>query len=255
MSFPPSTDALLSLLFPSCAKLNKVAQGKGNATHDQVCVDRLPSSLTPDTSSIRTSNETNDSDVLKLPANLVTLANVLSSATTKIPSSTPKEKAGTSPTSDKGETTTRGQKGFILSIIDFYSIKGHVLFRYIFSESSTWASCLTPTICEMMSGKQITDPSAFSWSLCSPFPPPVLQVLFSGEWFSLWWCYLWACCHFGNGRPARNGSSSSKKNVSFKTVVQNMLLNLPTWELQHPKMLQRTGGEMILPNAWWRQVS
>lgn len=117
VSFASSADALLSLLFPSCAKLNKVAQGKGNATHDQVCMDQLPSYLTPDTSSIRTGNETNDSDVLKLPANLVTLASVLSSATTKIPSSTPEEKAlaSTSPTSAKGETTTRGQKGFILS--------------------------------------------------------------------------------------------------------------------------------------------
>lgn len=117
MSFAPSTDALFSLLFPSCAKLNKVAQGKGNATHDQVCTDQLPSYLTPDTSSIRITNETDDSDVLKRNANPVTLASILSSATTEIPGSTPEEEAlaGTSPTLAKGETTTRGQKGFILS--------------------------------------------------------------------------------------------------------------------------------------------
>eukprot|EP00076_Gallus_gallus_P028580 XP_015152299.2 tumor necrosis factor receptor superfamily member 8 isoform X1 [Gallus gallus] len=93
-----------------CAKLNKVAQGKGNATHDQVCTDRLPSYLTPDTSSIRITNETDDSDVLKRNANPVTLASILSSATTEIPGSTPEEEAlaGTSPTLAKGETTTRG---------------------------------------------------------------------------------------------------------------------------------------------------
>lgn len=93
-----------------CAKLNKVAQGKGNATHDQVCTDQLPSYLTPDTSSIRITNETDDSDVLKRNANPVTLASILSSATTEIPSSTPEEEAlaGTSPTLAKGETTTRG---------------------------------------------------------------------------------------------------------------------------------------------------
>uniref|UniRef100_A0A8V0Z161 TNF receptor superfamily member 8 n=1 Tax=Gallus gallus TaxID=9031 RepID=A0A8V0Z161_CHICK len=92
-----------------CAKLNKVAQGKGNATHDQVCTDQLPSYLTPDTSSIRITNETDDSDVLKRNANPVTLASILSSATTEIPGSTPEEEAlaGTSPTLAKGETTTR----------------------------------------------------------------------------------------------------------------------------------------------------
>uniref|UniRef100_A0A8C2Y795 TNF receptor superfamily member 8 n=1 Tax=Coturnix japonica TaxID=93934 RepID=A0A8C2Y795_COTJA len=104
-----------------CAKLNKVAQGKGNATHDQVCVDRSPSYLNSDTSSTRNSSETNDSDILKPEATLVTLASILSSATTETPSSTPEEKAlaGTSPTSAKGETATRGLVfwGAVLSVM------------------------------------------------------------------------------------------------------------------------------------------
>ncbi|OXB64357.1 hypothetical protein ASZ78_009940 [Callipepla squamata] len=93
-----------------CAKLNKVARGKGNATHDQICMDQVPSYLTPDTSSVGFSSESNDFEVLKLRTNLVTLASILSGATTERPSSTPEEKAlaATFPTSAKGETTTRG---------------------------------------------------------------------------------------------------------------------------------------------------
>ncbi|NWZ23118.1 TNR8 factor, partial [Asarcornis scutulata] len=92
-----------------CAKLNKVAQSKGNATHDEVCLDQLPSYLTPGTFSTRFSNETNNSDLLRLEANLVTISSaLLSAATTENPSPTPKENApaSTLPTSDKGETTT-----------------------------------------------------------------------------------------------------------------------------------------------------
>ncbi|XP_071883060.1 tumor necrosis factor receptor superfamily member 8 isoform X2 [Anas platyrhynchos] len=92
-----------------CAKLNKVAQSKGNATHDEVCLDQLPTYLTPGTFSTRFSNETNNSDLLRLEANLVTISSaLLSAATTENPSSTPKQNApaGTLPTSDKGETTT-----------------------------------------------------------------------------------------------------------------------------------------------------
>ncbi|XP_035200756.1 tumor necrosis factor receptor superfamily member 8 isoform X1 [Oxyura jamaicensis] len=92
-----------------CAKLNKVAQSKGNSTHDQICLDQLPTYLTPGTFSTRFSNETNNSDLLRLEANLVTISSILlSAATTENPSSTPKENApaGTLPTSDKGETTT-----------------------------------------------------------------------------------------------------------------------------------------------------
>uniref|UniRef100_A0A8C3GQ89 TNFR-Cys domain-containing protein n=1 Tax=Cairina moschata TaxID=8855 RepID=A0A8C3GQ89_CAIMO len=104
-----------------CAKLNKVAQSKGNATHDEVCLDQLPTYLTPGTFSTRFSNETNNSDLLRLEANLVTISSaLLSAATTENPSSTPKENApaGTLPTSDKGETTTGGLVwGVVLSVM------------------------------------------------------------------------------------------------------------------------------------------
>ncbi|EOB00025.1 Tumor necrosis factor receptor superfamily member 1B, partial [Anas platyrhynchos] len=119
----PHTDAdtLFSLSFPSCAKLNKVAQSKGNATHDEVCLDQLPTYLTPGTFSTRFSNETNNSDLLRLEANLVTISSaLLSAATTENPSSTPKQNApaGTLPTSDKGETTTGGLVwGVVLSVM------------------------------------------------------------------------------------------------------------------------------------------
>uniref|UniRef100_U3J1P7 TNFR-Cys domain-containing protein n=1 Tax=Anas platyrhynchos platyrhynchos TaxID=8840 RepID=U3J1P7_ANAPP len=104
-----------------CAKLNKVAQSKGNATHDEVCLDQLPTYLTPGTFSTRFSNETNNSDLLRLEANLVTISSaLLSAATTENPSSTPKQNApaGTLPTSDKGETTTGGLVwGVVLSVM------------------------------------------------------------------------------------------------------------------------------------------
>ncbi|NXI61286.1 TNR8 factor, partial [Anseranas semipalmata] len=105
-----------------CAKLNKVAQSKGNATHDQVCLDPLPTYITPGTFSTRFSNETSNSDLSRLEANLVTIASILLSATTtENPSSTPEEKApaGTFPTSARGETTTGGLVlwGVVLSVI------------------------------------------------------------------------------------------------------------------------------------------
>ncbi|NXR57308.1 TNR8 factor, partial [Rhadina sibilatrix] len=96
----------------NCAKLNKVTLRKGNATHDQVCLDQLPTYLTPSTLSMRFSNETNNSDLRMFKENLVTSANgdLLSVTATENPSSTPEEKAqaGTSPTSAKGEMTTGG---------------------------------------------------------------------------------------------------------------------------------------------------
>ncbi|NXQ78924.1 TNR8 factor, partial [Nyctibius grandis] len=106
----------------NCAELNKVALSKGNATHDQVCLDELPAYLTPSTFSMRFSNETNNSDLRRFEENLVTIASTLSSATTtENPSSTPEEKAlaGTFPTSAKGETTTGGLVlwGVVLSVI------------------------------------------------------------------------------------------------------------------------------------------
>ncbi|NXH50234.1 TNR8 factor, partial [Dicaeum eximium] len=96
----------------NCAKLNKIMLRKGNATHDQVCLDQLPTYLTPSTLSVRFSNETSNSDLRMFKENLVTSASgdLLSVTTTENPSSTPEEKAqaGTAPTSAKGEMTTGG---------------------------------------------------------------------------------------------------------------------------------------------------
>uniref|UniRef100_A0A8B9MH80 TNFR-Cys domain-containing protein n=1 Tax=Accipiter nisus TaxID=211598 RepID=A0A8B9MH80_9AVES len=95
----------------NCAKLNKIALSKGNATHDQVCLDRLPTYLTSSTLSMQFSSETNNSDLRTVEENLVTMGSILLSAiTTENPSSTPEEKAlaGTFPTSAKGETTMGG---------------------------------------------------------------------------------------------------------------------------------------------------
>nr|XP_009936340.1 PREDICTED: tumor necrosis factor receptor superfamily member 8 [Opisthocomus hoazin] len=78
----------------NCGELNKVVLSKGNATHDQVCLDRLPTYLTPSTLSMGFSNETSNSDLRRFEENLVTIASVLLSATTtENPSSTPEEKA------------------------------------------------------------------------------------------------------------------------------------------------------------------
>uniref|UniRef100_A0A8D0EUQ0 TNFR-Cys domain-containing protein n=1 Tax=Strix occidentalis caurina TaxID=311401 RepID=A0A8D0EUQ0_STROC len=106
----------------NCAKLNKVALSEGNATHDQVCLDQLPTYLSPSTLSMRFSSETNNSDTRRFHENLVTIASILLSATTtENPSSTPEEKAltGTFPTSAKGEMTTGGVVlwGVVLSVI------------------------------------------------------------------------------------------------------------------------------------------
>ncbi|KFP46712.1 Tumor necrosis factor receptor superfamily member 8, partial [Cathartes aura] len=106
----------------NCAELNKVALSKGNATHDQVCLDQLPTYLIPSTLSMRFSNETNNSDLMRFEENMVTIASILLSATTtENPSSTPEEKAlaGTFPTSAKGETTMGGLVlwGVVLSVI------------------------------------------------------------------------------------------------------------------------------------------
>ncbi|KAK2526943.1 hypothetical protein Q9966_010764 [Columba livia] len=106
----------------NCAKLNKVALSKGNATHDQVCLDQLPTYLTPSTLSMKFSNERNNSNLRRFEENLVTVASiVLSAATMENPSSTPEEKvpAGTFPTSAKGETAMGGLVlwGVVLSVI------------------------------------------------------------------------------------------------------------------------------------------
>ncbi|XP_058674876.1 tumor necrosis factor receptor superfamily member 8 [Ammospiza caudacuta] len=93
----------------NCAKLNKVTLRKGNATHDQVCLEQLPTYLTPSTLSMRFSNETNNFDLRILKENLVTSASgdLPSVTTTENPSLTPEEKAQ-APTSAKGEMTTGG---------------------------------------------------------------------------------------------------------------------------------------------------
>ncbi|XP_075577807.1 tumor necrosis factor receptor superfamily member 8 [Pelecanus crispus] len=98
----------------NCAKLNKIALSEGNATHDQVCVDQLPTYLTPSALSMRFSNETSNSDLRRFEDNLVTVASILLR-------STPEEKAvpGTFPTSAKGKMTTGGLVlwGVVLSVI------------------------------------------------------------------------------------------------------------------------------------------
>ncbi|NXH68091.1 TNR8 factor, partial [Hydrobates tethys] len=105
----------------NCAELNKVALSEGNATHDQVCLDQLPTYLTPSTLSMRFSNETSNSELRRFEESLVTIASILLHATTENPSSTPEEKAlaGTFPTSAKGEMTTGGLLlwGVVLSVI------------------------------------------------------------------------------------------------------------------------------------------
>ncbi|KFP31763.1 Tumor necrosis factor receptor superfamily member 8, partial [Colius striatus] len=105
----------------NCAEFNKVPLRKGNATHDQVCLDQLPTYLTSSTLSMRFSNKTNNSDLRRFEENLVTIASILLSATTtENPSSTPEEKAlaGTFPTSAKEEMTTAGLAlwGVVLSV-------------------------------------------------------------------------------------------------------------------------------------------
>ncbi|XP_071623298.1 tumor necrosis factor receptor superfamily member 8 [Heliangelus exortis] len=96
----------------NCAALHKIPLRKGNATHDQVCLDPLPTSLTPSTLSVRSSNEMSNFDLKRLEMNLVTISSTLFSATTtENPSSTPEEKAlaGTFPTLAKEEMTRGGQ--------------------------------------------------------------------------------------------------------------------------------------------------
>ncbi|XP_061335315.1 tumor necrosis factor receptor superfamily member 8 [Pezoporus flaviventris] len=106
----------------NCAKLNKVVLSKGNATHDQVCLDQSPTYLTPNTLSMRFNNETNNSDLKRFEESLVTITGILLSATTtENPNTTAEEKAsaGTFPTSVKGETTMEGLVlwGVVLSVM------------------------------------------------------------------------------------------------------------------------------------------
>ncbi|XP_074970107.1 tumor necrosis factor receptor superfamily member 8 [Phalacrocorax aristotelis] len=97
----------------NCAKLNKVALSEGNATHDRVCLDQLPTYLTPSTLSMRFSNESNNSDLRRFEEKLVTTPST-------VLRSTPEKEApvGTSPTSAKGETTAGGLVlwGVVLSV-------------------------------------------------------------------------------------------------------------------------------------------
>ncbi|XP_062478801.1 tumor necrosis factor receptor superfamily member 8 isoform X2 [Pezoporus occidentalis] len=106
----------------NCAKLNKVVLSKGNATHDQVCLDQSPTYLTPNTLSMRFNNETNNSDLKRFEESLVTITGILLSATaTENPNTTAEEKASaaTFPTSVKGETTMEGLVlwGVVLSVM------------------------------------------------------------------------------------------------------------------------------------------
>lgn len=131
---------------PSCAKLNKVMLRKGNATHDQVCLEQLPTYLTPSTLSIRFSNETNNFDLRMLKENLVTSASgdLLSVTATENPSSTPEEEAQ-APTSAKGEMATGGNRHSIHSL-------QHFLLGSIFGKHNFYVgtSCKSPLTCEMV---------------------------------------------------------------------------------------------------------
>ncbi|NXG03683.1 TNR8 factor, partial [Sakesphorus luctuosus] len=103
-----------------CAKLNKVALSKGNATHDQVCLDQLPTYLTQSTLPTRFSNETGPSDLRRLEESLVPVAggHLFSATTAENPSSTPEDKAvtGTLPTSAKGKMTMGGVLPWALAL-------------------------------------------------------------------------------------------------------------------------------------------
>ncbi|KAM6402498.1 tumor necrosis factor receptor superfamily member 8 [Rhynochetos jubatus] len=95
----------------NCANFNKVALIKGNATHDQVCGDQLPTYLTPGAFTMRFSNETSNSDLRRFEENLVTTDSILLRATT---TETP-----TFPTSARGEMAMGGLVlwGVVLSVI------------------------------------------------------------------------------------------------------------------------------------------
>ncbi|XP_032935527.1 tumor necrosis factor receptor superfamily member 8 isoform X3 [Catharus ustulatus] len=82
----------------NCAKLNKVMLRKGNATHDQVCLDQLPTYLTPSTLSVRVSTEKNKSEQRVIKESLVTSASgdLLSVTTAENPTITPTVNASTS---------------------------------------------------------------------------------------------------------------------------------------------------------------
>ncbi|CAM4653153.1 unnamed protein product [Lepidochelys olivacea] len=125
-----------------CAKLNKIAVGSGNSTHDQVCIDPPPMHLTPATLSGKFSNEPKDSSKARPPhlseqpttvggqhshtaTKPVTRASILTSdaasgdanwtATGTIDGSDTKQAAGTSPTSDIAteKTAKTGDGSFV----------------------------------------------------------------------------------------------------------------------------------------------
>ncbi|XP_037737251.1 tumor necrosis factor receptor superfamily member 8 isoform X1 [Chelonia mydas] len=125
-----------------CAKLNKIAVGSGNSTHDQVCIDPPPTHLTPATLSGKFSNEPKDSSrarpphLSKQPTTVggqhshaatkpVTRASILTSdaasgdanwtATGTGGGSDTKHAAGTSPTSDIAteKTAKTGDGSFV----------------------------------------------------------------------------------------------------------------------------------------------
>ncbi|NWW51894.1 TNR8 factor, partial [Pedionomus torquatus] len=104
----------------NCAKLNKVVLIKGNATHNQVCLDQLPTYLTPSTLSMRFSDETNNSDLRKLEENPMTAVSILlSTTTTENPSSTHEGKTAGTSASPKREMRAEGLIlwGMVLSVM------------------------------------------------------------------------------------------------------------------------------------------
>ncbi|NXJ86193.1 TNR8 factor, partial [Trogon melanurus] len=95
----------------NCTELNKAVLSQGNATHDRVCLEQLPTPLASGTLSMGSSSETGNFGRRWFEQNPVTAAGVLSSATTTAdPGSTPEQRApaGTVPTLAAGEAAAGG---------------------------------------------------------------------------------------------------------------------------------------------------
>lgn len=243
-----------SFSFPSCAKLNKIALSKGNATHDQVCLDRLPTYLTSSTLSMQFSNETNNSDLRTVEENLVTMGSILFSAiTTENPSSTPEEKAlaGTFPTSAKGETTMGGNKdkAFTLRSMFYLDISlVNAIFMWELPVNPLWLVKWCPNTYLL-----IVLPLPFLSLSCAPFPFLCCRSSSLGSG-SL--CDSATCGHAVNlemeGVQEADPHPQRKAWV-FKAVIHSMLFDLQVyanWELKYPKILWRSLGKRMFTTAW-----
>lgn len=143
---------------------------EGNATHDQVCLDQLPTYLTPSTLSVRFINEKNKSEPRVIKENLVTSASgdLLSVTTAENPTITPTVNASTSA---KGEMTTGGntEPAFTLPSTFYLEYFGKHHF-YV------GTSCKSPLTCEMMSMVPCSNTWIYSGLPLCLFSLSVLQV-------------------------------------------------------------------------------